>query len=646
MIKGALPYPKWYRRRGIWNLTHLKKPNIFDYEKIILPTRCIYHWVDYNNIYDVAPDFNETIIKNSAEKLFVEVEKDYASNDLGGYITLTKPVDTLLGKYFKQNPKIFRPMKPIYQYNEVGYLPVYSYGFIDNTHVYKKTRTTEMKRWYNYYITVFEKALKVSLNTDKQQFIEMRLPSRFPTRTNLLKCEEGLTEDLLPYVNHQDMWLVIEFWNLFSGRLETTKLFKNYKLEHFKPINIIWRFDNKYVCMNLGTMMEFAHGETASIKPFDLQRYFLKLMINLNAVKDIAGIKEENTVDDTDSLTTSTTMSKLYGFINDNGNTNSEEDNEAVTGVVEDDEDEIETEVTDSTARTGLSEPEYEQALSNLKQHEDVDTELSTTNTDNDSKSSTNFSSNANGKYGKSESKVDKAKSKEEDESAYMDDDNSIFVDNDLEEDEKIEKILDVIGEDTSIVEEDIIYKEYQPKETTAQSVVEEETLKLVKAGVMSVGSRERLIDMVKHSYEMQSPINEKETIAESLVIKQEDLVIEDKNKLAVESLDIIDESMKYSSLPKYSENYITKVMDKDILSMVMNIQKGGLIIKNYETEEVETVNDHYTIHKVQVETLKGHTSTLSFRLPVVKKDGTFISSGSKRFFRKQRGDKNRIPMR
>jgi hypothetical protein len=101
----------------------------------------------------------------------------------------------------------------------------------------------------------------------------------------------------------------------------------------------------------------------------------------------------------------------------------------------------------------------------------------------------------------------------------------------------------------------------------------------------------------------------------------------------------VIDKTMLKSSLMEFDERYIKNVMQKDIAGMVMNLQKAGMIVLDYQVETIENVSMAYNSYTVKVKPLQGVTSTLRFRIPKVNESGTFRVNNVNYTSRKQKGD-------
>lgn len=577
MSLQQLPYPKFYKEHGVRFLVNVKSPKLTDYNDLTLPRESILHWVDYEGKYEVGPPQNEPILVRSADKMYVEAIATYPENTKPGWVIAKNNTKGFVLNYDSENPKIKRMTKMVNEYINKEVLPLYTYGLIAKSYRYRVYVDSELNRWFNYHYTIFQTALEVSRISDRQQFIELDAPNRFPSFQNIKKGESGIDKTNIRYLPLKDHWMVMVLWNLIAGN-GNDFIFSGYQLSDFNKINIIWKTNGKCIVMNMGLLLSFAHGDKPAISVAKLQRRLIKMFIGLNVIS-------HNDVNDASELSTE------------------------IDGFADDDDDEK----TQDTVDVDMDDPiaDDDDEINPFKKTRMVD------NAKQEAEAGLNFTAP---------------------DSVVLDDDDVDEVDN---EDQEFLDALEVVSEDDG---RDISgYKPYVSKPITPESVIEEDGSKLVKAGVMSIGSFERYKRLARESGELPDPMNHNATINESSVISQEDVTIAEDTPLAVKSNDMLDKSMLSSSLNKYNEQYIERVFNKDILNAVMSIQRGGIVIKDYQVEEIETVNDKYSIHKIQIETLKGHTSTLSFKVPVVESDGTFKSAGSVRFMRKQRGD---VPIR
>ena len=583
-MSEQLAYPRFYKEHGARFLVHIKNPRLNDYNSLVLPRKSILHWVDYEGKYIVGPPGTEPLLTRSSSRVFVKAIDRYADSNVlrSGWVIAKSNNKGAVIKYDTENPNIKRMAKDVGDYVEVDVLPMYTYGLLNKTYKYKTYIDSALNKWLNYHQTLFQTALQVSKSSDRQQFIELDAPQRFPSYQNLKKGESGIDKSNIRYLPLKDHWIIMSLWNLIADN-GNDMLFANYTTADFNKINIIWKTNDKYVVMNMGLVLDFVRRDKPLITPAKMQRRLVKMFIELNNKSLSLGDIDQELSEQVDDLS---------------------DDDDVISDDVDSDEGD---DYDDSDIDASIINP-FKKKVIQREAIKHSTTELNFVNPDN--------------------IRLD-------------DDDSEIDTDADEEEEQSFLDTLDSVADDSGNTVSG--YKSYAPIPVTPVSVIENDGARLVKAGVMSIGSFNRYKRLAAESGDLPDPINPELSINEAKVITKEDVTISAVTRLPVESNDIIDESMLSSSLIKVNEQYINKVMHKDILNAVMSIQRGGIVVKDYTIEPIETVNDKYNIHKVQIETLKGHVSTLSFKVPVIESDGTFKVSNSRRFLRRQRGD---IPIR
>lgn len=221
-------------------------------------------------------------------------------------------------------------------------------------------------------------------------------------------------------------------------------------------------------------------------------------------------------------------------------------------------------------------------------------------------------------------------------ETEMVDDNEEIEVDFDLTEDENpdLEQGEIYIPDDTEVPKEEVII-------TELSHGVQRESAKLLEMGLISAASHKRNEHLATSYKRIPNPWG-LGTLENAITIDPATLVVEDK-KLVPDISYISDKSMLKSSIRNFDKDYVAKVMNADIASMVVNLQKTGAIIHDYKVEEKQDANNHYDIHVVQWSLVGGKVSTARFRINRVSKDGTFRSRGTNYRLRKQRVD---IPIR
>lgn len=205
-------------------------------------------------------------------------------------------------------------------------------------------------------------------------------------------------------------------------------------------------------------------------------------------------------------------------------------------------------------------------------------------------------------------------------------------IDADIEALEDVE--LDEDVDPTQDIEEDEVPALKAPKE----SIVDRATT-MMEDGTLSPAQHRRLTKIVENAKELKSPYGEG-TLEEFRKIQPEDLQIQADEIKIPKVAGVTDESMFESTLNVFDSKYLTSVFDKDIVNAAMAIERSGVIVSNYEVDEVETASDHYRVVTMKLTPIDGEGSTIRFRMPVVDSSGQFKAGGVNYRLRKQRSDK------
>lgn len=188
-----------------------------------------------------------------------------------------------------------------------------------------------------------------------------------------------------------------------------------------------------------------------------------------------------------------------------------------------------------------------------------------------------------------------------------------------------------------TVIDLNELEKELLPEENVIKYCDE-----MAENGLITASEYKSLIKQSQVYKTLPSPFKDGVSLVDFATIKPEELTIEKSAEIPDIST-VLDKTMLKSSLLDFDEKYINKVLHKDVSGMIINIQKAGVILSNYEVEKVDDIMGDYEIHTLRVRPVQGVASTIRFKLPVIKEDGTFVDNNNKYSFRKQRGD---VPIR
>ena len=160
---------------------------------------------------------------------------------------------------------------------------------------------------------------------------------------------------------------------------------------------------------------------------------------------------------------------------------------------------------------------------------------------------------------------------------------------------------------------------------------------KLADDGLLTAATYRNLVTSAQNYKTIKAPSGEG-TLEEFIKINPEDIVIKESPSIR-DIPTVIDKSMLQSSLMTFDEDYVNKILAKDVAGMVVNIQKAGVILSNYTVDKTEDILGNHETHTIRVRPVEGVSTTLRFKLPTVDKDGIVTYNGNRYRLRKQRGD-------
>lgn len=215
-----------------------------------------------------------------------------------------------------------------------------------------------------------------------------------------------------------------------------------------------------------------------------------------------------------------------------------------------------------------------------------------------------------------------------------------------VEEDGDLERELDALREvaqkELEEAEDDPFLEEDADGEIDYGRGIMERAETLAAEGIISAAEYKRYERIAENQRELRNPYTGKGSIKETTVVTPEDVAIEAPTKL-MDSDGVIDKSMLETTLQDFDRRYVKNVLPKDTVNCVMGITNAGVAVTDYDVERVEDVANEYEIHTVKLNPVRGKSSTIRFKLPVVNSDGTYVANGIEYRLRKQRVD---VPIR
>lgn len=601
-----IDFAPYYRNFGARRIQSLLSPRLNSIG--FLPKNSFYHYVGYN------PEFGDI----DTSKLFLinqrKIVVDYPetlSSELGN----PRKKQIILRNIFKP----FHLKNKKYLYLKDGYqktsdqntLCLDNYAYLPMLYKYIDLPMTPYNEWFNINKTVFDNISEINKKVIKNHFFTVKIPDIIPSFALLNTFGHKLTPAVTKVFDSDAKLFVLEFFSWIGLNRDKT-IFASLTKDDLPLVNIIFTAkDGRSCIVNLGFFNSWIKGQEnqtdsstiTQLLPLQMQKVFLKFLLTLSASIPEEAVQsvEKKNIDNQDELEIIETRDVL---------------SETRQDVDDDDAD-----ITDKNS--------YESGLVGKKIKINKQTKEPT-------------EQQLDAAFGSDMSLENQLKE----------------IENELDEGDTIAKNnlknkgIEIDEDGNLILEEERVRHEYTPEQLhekiysvkTDDEIITAELEKQADYGLIGAAEFRKLSAEVNKYALSKDPYGSAKTVDEMARILPEELKF-DENKIKINApKDLVhDESMVQSSLLAYDSQYIKHVMKKDMIACVKHIQKAGVIVRNHTVEIDHSALGTYENHTLELKPIGGAPSTVRFRLPVVKEDGTFISSTNKYSMRKQRID---VPIR
>lgn len=186
---------------------------------------------------------------------------------------------------------------------------------------------------------------------------------------------------------------------------------------------------------------------------------------------------------------------------------------------------------------------------------------------------------------------------------------------------------------------EDIVRVE-QKRDITPLTGIEKALAERAKSGSLTLGEQRFFTKAGEKYKEIEMPGGE--TLEE--FVKIDPAVLKEVDEIiAPEIVGLDDESMRESRVMNFKNNYNDKLLNKDIASMFLGVQKAGIALTNVKVDIVENISGSFAVWTPTYHPVDGSPSTRPIRIPTLNKDGSYRVDGQNRVKAAQRMD---LPIR
>jgi len=429
--------------------------------------------------------------------------------------------------------------------------------------------------------------------TDRHQFISVKLPDRVPTLSDFRRASLALNQTILKIFNSQDAMFLLEVWK-WLGEDRSESLLNHVSDKRLDRVNLIFTVAGRWSVMNLGIVNSWRiatdeelqknpEANKEGLPPKQLQLRFMRYLMALQHTVTLGNLDEQYT--DPSEAGTPGNVAIV------------QKNNETEPNIVKIDVAVPKTDVEKGVTSVTIKKVVIEADTETNNQQMDIPTEKG------------------------SDIKVDPA-----------------YEEHLEREMEYFDSLMRQAAESQAAAKK---AEDFQLPPLELHDGVKALCDKLADDGLLSAAEYRRYQELAESYKTMTAPDGKtpmKEFIAppETILNIAPTQIMEDKDT-------ILDKSMLHSTLQSLDAQYVKHVMPRDVAAMVMNVQNMGICVTDYKVERVDAITGSFDSFTIKAAPVEGSNSTLRFKLPAVDEDGTYLSGGIKYRMRRQIGD---LPIR
>ena len=585
-MESILQYPTYYYQHGIRRAVQLVAPPLKSTNSLELPKDSILHYLaDDDNLYGIPQD--ELILQRN-EKLLMVDHVETLHGTLGSPKRTPLLTTPMIRDYHKKyrNTRWLRNIDSALR--DPNTIIVENYGLLPHLYRYNITILRSYYKWWNIQSTLWNRVTELTKITNRQQYLVVKLPKHIPSRGLLMRGAKGITRDVLEDIGDPESLFLLELWKWFGEQRSDSVIAKTQA--DVSRMNLIFIDSGRWFVLNLGLVdswrLDEDNSESASlkIKPRELQNRFLRLIHMVTDGRTTTEPVVTASGDADGSTTAPTTVSlKPIEILVEHPTENKS----------------IKIKLKTNQDISQLPETPVEETASNIEI-------------------------------------IDSAIEKE------LNEFDRLFE----------ERLVSINQSNKSNTDDDQFIAEREPFEQpliqysqdkkNPQDAFRAKVDGLADNGLVTAADYRRLTNVAGAYEKLADPYGSGKTIAEAMVINPSDLDID--SGIDLPKIDgVIDESMLKSSLQVFDRKYVEGFLAKDIIRSMVGLQSAGIAVTGYNVEVIEDAMNYYEAHSVQLTPTQGKPSTIHFKIPKIKSDGTFYANGVRYRLRKQRGD---LPIR
>lgn len=593
---------QFQRKFGIHRLDMVTSPRKFLISQFEAPQNAMFHFVSQDLMED-GPALDWQMLNGISKSQMISVlhETEMARTEAARFVGIA--VDNAITSYHQTHRRFTRAKTFKAMASSERTAGIVNYGFVARRYKYdNKTLQTDYQATMNMFATVIEGVRKAVMNSTRDNYLVMELPEVWPDVTTLNGAAqlglEGkvMSNDFIKRLGGPGGWTFAELWKWVNNQ-RLASMFSVFTIEQLSRVNIVFQTRGRWAVINLAFLNRIRvtppdeavakeHQVTRGMEPLALAKTMLRGLTTLSA-----------------------------GLVN-----KADEDDDQI--VIDDDDSDDDFVIPDMPVGAMHTGPDPAAALTAIpglgkKPPKAIPPTAPRDRTVNQI---VNHSLNVN------------------DPMAGMDEADLIELEQAI--DRELVGLTDIARkrdeQETQNTDGVVRESELLPEAAdTAEAQFMANAMRMAAKGQISAAELRRF-ERLSRNYKEKIILVNGQTAEEFMEPSPEEVTIVDRPKIHVDGL--VDQGVVGSTIRDFDRQYIQKVMHRDIVANIVNIQRSDLIIQDIKYEHIKDPLGNVHVYKVRVVPLRGKPTTWELRFPEVDRNGTYYVNGVGYKHRKQIG--------
>jgi hypothetical protein len=570
-----------YRTNGILFLNHLLSTKVRDFSQFQFPKRSLLHYYDYDEM-SLGPDEHLFYLEPFKRRILIDniLSYDLPNGELplGVPRAVLGPIANRLRAYFFAHRKFRLYKDPHVSNKDPNIMMMLNYGYLNRIYKYIEKPLNLYYKWYNLFSTIYSTVNRVAEASNVNQFLFIKIPASLPSLSQLHRFNT-INHAALDIFDTEDLLIVRDIY-AWIYKEKMTSVLSILTDKALRSLNLIFFVNNKYYWINAYYLFSFNKENETTMRIANRAQPTMLARIYVNSLINL----------------------NSSGIIEVNPEEATEEPTEPEEVIDEDATDSYDTEDSPSNKPVYNDIAGASSKPTKLQNIADVEADIDATGENSLELAIKQMEENLDG----------------------------------LEQTTKLRDLAKEVGRPIETGHAALV------KINTQNMPHEDLSIKLDAFKRLEVLTGSELKAMERKAeifHTLRDPQSPTVYLKDSITIDKKDLEVKPDTIQYADSNTVLDKTMLRSTLDMFDRKYLETVYRKDVNSMVVNLQRAGIIIEDYKVEKVETITDQYEIHSVRVQPIDGVASTIYFKLPIMNESGEFMVNQTRYRARKQRGD-------